>query len=420
MGVDRKESMMRYFATAILSLLALTLVQCNDGSSGFHPTPGSAGTMGTGNTSGTAGTQGNAGSGVTGAAGTGDTAGAAGAAGTNDTGSAGTTGSAGSGDTAGTTGTGDTTGAAGTMGAAGTTGVAGSGGTAGSAVTGRGGSSVAGTTGTGGSTGTGGATTLRSGPFKIIVMSTTLEFAHDSIPTCLTMLQDLGKSTAPERAKITGLAADSTWTVDQISSDTTKSTYFSEVSADNLKNYEMFYSDNPTGPVFTNAPNGAQKKQIFVDYWNNGGSWAGQHSATDFENNSRWTWFQDNINGGWFTDHDNDQTPGTVNWQADQVNHPILKGLASPWSTSDEWYIMNRNIEAVPGFKVLAKVTVTNSSKGTTPRPAVWITENANAKGGRSFYTIRGHNQKVYAEAEFRALMLRGILWSVHRLPGGN
>ena len=69
--------------------------------------------------------------------------------------------------------------------------------------------------------------------------------------------------------------------------DPTKSNYFSEVTADNLKNYEMFYSNNPTGPVFTNAPSGAQKKQIFVDYWNNGGAWAGQHSATDFENNNQ-------------------------------------------------------------------------------------------------------------------------------------
>ena len=88
-------------------------------------------------------------------------------------------------------------------------------------------------------------------------------------------------------------------------------------------------------------------------------------------------------------------TPGTVNWQPDEVNHPILKGLPSPWNTSDEWYLMNRNVEAVPGFRVLAKVTVTNSSKGTTPRPAVWVTENANGKGGRSFYTIKGHNQSA-------------------------
>jgi type 1 glutamine amidotransferase len=320
---------------------------------------------------------------------------------------------------AGSTETAGTTGAAGTSGEGGTTGTAGA---AGALVAGRGGTSAAGTTGAGGTAGAGGttATTLRTGPFKILMLTSTLEFTHDSIPTCLTMLQALGQANAPERAKIAGLAPDSTWTVDQISPDTTKSTYFSEVTADNLKKYEMFYSNNPTGAVFSNAPSGAQKKQIFVDYWNNGGSWAGQHSATDFEKNNKWTWFQDNIDGGWFVDHDNPLTPGTVNWQSDQVNHPILKGLMSPWSTSDEWYIMNRNIEAVPGFKVLAKVTVTNSSKGTTPRPAVWVTENANAKGGRGFYTIKGHSQSNYTETQFRELMLRGILWSVHRLPGGN
>jgi len=410
---------MRYFTTAVLGMLALTLVQCNDGSSGIPPKTGSAGAAGTGNDTGTAGTTGSAGAGVagtgTGTAGTGDTTGTAG----TTSGSAGSTGAAGSADPGGTTGTAGTTGEGGTTGVAGTTGA---GGSAGSAVAGRGGASAAGTIGAGGAAGFGGSagTGLRTGPFKILVLASVLDFKHDSIPTCLSMLQALGQANAPERAKIAGLAADTTWTVDQISPDTTKSTYFSEVTADNLKNYEMFYSNNPTGPVFTNAPSGAQKKQIFVDYWNNGGAWAGQHSASDFENNNKWTWFQDNIDGGWFVDHDNPLTPGTVNWQPDQVNHPILKGLPSPWSTSDEWYLMNRNIEVVPGFKVLAKVTVTNSSKGTTPRPAVWVNENANLKGGRAFYTIKGHSQSNYSESQFRELMLRGILWSVHRLPNGN
>jgi type 1 glutamine amidotransferase len=279
--------------------------------------------------------------------------------------------------------------------------------------------------GTGGTTGGAGGTAgskLRQGPFKIIVLSTALDFPHDSIATCFKMLQDLGKATAPERARIPGLAADSTWTVDQIGADPKVPNYFSEVTADNVRNYELFYSNNPTGPVFSAAPNGAQKKQIFVDYWNNGGSWAGQHSATDFEKPgaTNWTWFHDNIDGAYFVDHDDDSTPGTVNWQPDYVNHPLLRGLANPWNASDEWYVMNRNVEAVPGFKVIAKVTVSNSSKGTTPRPAVWIRENANGKGGRAFYTIRGHNRMVYAEPQFRDLMLRGILWSVHRLPGGD
>ncbi len=404
---------MRYFTTAVLGMLALTLVQCNDGSSGIPPKTGSAGAAGTGNDTGTAGTSAAGVAGTTGTAGTGDTSGTAGTAGSTS-GSAGTTGEGGSTDTGGTTGEGGTTGMAGTTGAAGS---------AGSAATGRGGTSVAGTTGAGGTAGTGGATTMRQGPFKILMLTTTLEFKHDSIPTCLTMLQALGQANAPERAKIAGLPADTTWTVDQIASSPSAANYFSEITADNLKKYDMFYSNNPTGPVFTNAPSGAQKKQIFVDYWNNGGAWAGQHSATDFEKASggtSWTWFHDNIDGSYFVDHDPDRTPGTINWQPSEVNHPILKGLPTPWSTSDEWYVMNRNIEAVPGMRVLAKVTVTNSSKGTTPRPAVWVTENANGKGGRSFYTIKGHAQSVYAETQFRELMLRGILWSVHRLPGGN
>ena len=221
--------------------------------------------------------------------------------------------------------------------------------------------------GTGGTAGAGGTVAdLRHGPFKIIVLSSVLDFRHDSILTCFKLLQDLGKATAPERAKITGLAPDSTWTVDQIADDPTKPNYFSEVSAENLKNYELFYSNNPTGTVFTSAPNGAQKKQAFVDYWNNGGSWAGQHSATDFEKHGSWAWFQDNINGAYFVDHDPHTATGTVTWESGYINHPILKGLASPWSTSDEWYVMHRNVEAVPGFKVIAKVTVSNSSLGTS------------------------------------------------------
>lgn len=261
---------------------------------------------------------------------------------------------------------------------------------------------------------------LKRGPFRVLVLSTTLEFHHDSIPACNQLLNDLGQASAPERAKISGLAPDATWTVDQMGADPAAPDYFSEITAENLSRYDVLFSNNPTGPVFTNAPDGANKKTVFQAWFENGGGWAGQHSATDFENNSRWTWWDDHVAGGWFTDHDNDGTPGTVSWQTQFTNHPILAGLPSPWNTSDEWYIMNRNIEAVPGFSILAKVTVSNSSKpnGAQPRPAIWTTENA--KGGRGFYTIRGHGQRVYAEDEFRQLMLRGILWTAHRLPGGN
>jgi len=389
--------MKKFGGLSLLSpALALALAACANGA----PVQGSAGTAGSTSTQGTAGSTGSgtAGSGSQGTAGSTGTAG-------SESGSSGTNGAAGQ------TGAGGAAGSAGGSGTAGVTGTAGAGGMAGGA--------AAGMTGS-----------LRSGPFKILVLSTTLEFRHDSIPNGLQMLTDLGMASAPERApgKIPGLAADSTWTVDHIGDGATwngvkePDEFQSKVTADNLKNYELFYSDSPTGKVFTNQPNGTgpAKKQIFVDFWNAGGSWAGQHSATDFENSSAWTWFQDNINGGWFTTHDGDGTPGTINAQSQYANHPILKGIPNPWNVNDEWYVENRDIEAVPGFKVLAKVTVSNSMLTAGPRPAIWINENANMMGGRSFYTIRGHNQKVFAEPSFRQLMLQGILWAVHRLPGGN
>ncbi len=379
----------RFMRTSLICAAAVALAvgagACSDG--------------GTGLTVGTAGGSSVSGSGST------PTAGAPTTAGTGTT----TTAGSGSGGSAGTSTT--------TGGMPATTGGSSTGG-----VMTTGGSTTGGST-TGGMAGAGGAAPadgLKHGPFKILVLSTTLEFHHDSMVKCAEMLNALGTAAAPERGTVPGLAADSTWTVDQINPDPKAANYFAEVTADNFKNYDMIYSNNPTGPVFTNAPDGANKKIVFQNYMDNGGGWAGQHSATDFENNNKWTWFDDHVAGGWFTDHDGDGTPGTVAWQTGFTDHPILKGLASPWNTSDEWYIMNRNIEAVPGFKVLAKVTVSTSSKpnGAQPRPAVWITEND--KGGRGFYTIRGHADKVYAEPEFRQLMLRGILWAVHRLPGGN
>ena len=390
--------MKKFGGLSLLSpALALAIAACANGA----PVTGSAGTAG-------ASTQGTAGSTGSGTAGSGSQ----GTAGSSTPGTAGTeSGASGTNGAAGQTGTGGAAGSAGGSGTAGMTGTAGTGGMA------------------GGAAGTG-MTGLRSGPFKILVLSTTLEFRHDSIPNGLQMLTDLGMANAPERAKIAGLAADSTWTVDHIGDGQTwngvkePDEFAAKITSDNLnlKNYEMLYSDNPTGKVFTNQPNGTgpAKKQVFVDFWNAGGSWAGQHSGTDFENSNAWTWFQDNINGGWFTTHDNDGTPGTVNVQAQYVDHPIFKNIPNPWNVGDEWYVMNRNIEAVPGFKVFAKVTVSNSMLSNAPRPAIWGNENTNNMGGRAFYTIRGHNKSVYAEPAFRQLMLQGILWAVHRLPGGN
>jgi type 1 glutamine amidotransferase len=259
---------------------------------------------------------------------------------------------------------------------------------------------------------------LRRGAFRILVLSTTLEYRESAIPTGLQMLTDLGSTSDADLESI-GAPAGSQWTVDAPDADLSKGAgYYTDAlsafTSDNLKNYELVFSNNPSGAVFTNSPNGTAAKAAFESFMMNGGAWAGQHLATDFENSGKWPWFQDQIDGGFFVQQDGDGSPGVVTWEPNALTHPILRGLSSPWNVTDEWLIMNRDIEAVPGFQVLAKVTVLGSQIDRNPRPAIWIHELAG--GGRAFYTIRGDNKTVYAEPAFRKLILQGILWAVHRL----
>ena len=70
---------------------------------------------------------------------------------------------------------------------------------------------------------------LKSGPFKILVITAALDFAHDSIPTGLQMLKDLGQSSEADLAKA-GAAAGNSWTVDDIGPPRTRTSNLSPVT----------------------------------------------------------------------------------------------------------------------------------------------------------------------------------------------
>jgi type 1 glutamine amidotransferase len=356
---------------------------CSDGS-GQLDGSGGATTMSTSGTPGTAGT------GLLPGAGTSSTGGNA-----NTTGG-GTT-DAGSGTTAAGTSTGGVT----------------SGGTGGA-------SAGTGPT-TGGSGGSAGSTTVDnySGKFKILVLDYTLDFHHDSIPICDLMLglesnraavEADRKKTEPPNLGVTpdammpaGTKPGSQWTAELAAPELTQ---FTDA---NLKNYAMVFSCNPTGTVFSGNPKVADKAvpmaalQKFVE---GGGAWGGVHSATDFEKANGYPWFTNLLVGGYFDHHDNDGTSGTVQLAQMFANHPVVKGVQTTWSTQDEWYYMNRDVSAQPGFQILERLASDN-------RPVTWVKEFGM---GRMFYTIRGHNKSVYEEPDFRKLVLNGILWATHRL----
>ncbi|MEO7037793.1 MAG: ThuA domain-containing protein [Polyangiaceae bacterium] len=278
-----------------------------------------------------------------------------------------------------------------------------------------------GTTGSAGSTGSG--TDAYSGPFKILVLDTALQFAHDSIPICdLTVglesfrtqveadrkvKEPANLGATPDAMMPMGTKPGSQWTADHAKND------LSDFTDANLKQYAMVFSCSPTGTVFSNNPNVKDKAtsaiamaalQKFVE---GGAAFGGVHSASDFENSNGFPWFTNTLMGGYFVSHENDGTNGTVQVVSTYATHPVMRGVPATWSTVDEWYHMNRDIGAQPGFQILARLAVDN-------RPIVWIKE---VSKGRMFYTVRGHNKDRFdKEPAFRTLMLNGILWATHRL----
>ncbi len=414
-------------AAALLSVCAagVTLVACSDGSSSLAQSSSLGSPGGTGAVVGTSGSSGVSGVGVTTGGSAGSTSsGASGAAGNSDGGAFGSGGASG--------------------------GASGGGGASGAA-----------------------NVDPYSGPFKILVLSKTLGFHHDSIPACQQMLRELGTCVDAASCTMAGLGdspingakPNSSFTVDVAgapatgcptiassgpnASDNGYTTYnsmgcdgstsdLSQFSATNLDTnqfssltapqgpYQMIFFCSPTGTDFTSGgPNGAAGMTAIQSFITAGGAYGGVHSAPDFENSEMWQFYYNDLMGAWFKDHNNDGTPGTVNTVPMYANHPVMRGIPSPWNTQDEWYLENREISSQPGFQILATLSGVPALAGEPAndiRPIIWIKQFPVASDptmtfeGRSFYTVRGHNITRYGEAPFRQLIHQGILWATHRL----
>jgi type 1 glutamine amidotransferase len=323
-------------------------------------------------------------------------AGASGSSGSSGSGSTGSSGSGSSGSgSTGSSGSGST----GSSGS-GSTGSSGSGSTTGSEDAGASTTSPASEGGAGDS---GASADAYAGPFRILMLSTTLGYHHDSIPTCQDLVRTLG--TTPDAMMPQGTKPGSQFTVDIAKDD------LSDFTDANLSRYGMLFFCSPTGTVFSSAGTkgviGMAAFQKFIE--ESGRAWGGVHSATDFEQDGGFPWYTNVLLGGKFDHHDNDGTLGTVDVQTQYATQAVVRGVSAVWATQDEWYYMNTDINALPDFQVLSKLAVDG-------RPVVWIKQLGASKNGRMFYTIRGHNQTVYAEPDFKRLLLNGILWATHRL----
>ncbi|MDV3470122.1 ThuA domain-containing protein [Stenotrophomonas sp. C3(2023)] len=212
----------------------------------------------------------------------------------------------------------------------------------------------------------------------ILVFTRTAKFRHESIPVAVQTLRQL----AGEQ----GLRVDH-------GEDPAAFT------PANLGRYRAVVFANTTGDVLDTPQQDAL--QAFVEQ---GGGFMGLHAAADTEYD--WPWYGELI-GAWFHKH----PPGL---QTAQVSEKGQHGASRQWTLTDEIYNYRRNPR--PWVQVLATVDEASYEGGTmgADHPITWCRP---MQQGRSWYTGFGHDEAVFADANVRALLRRGLAYASGASP---
>ena len=220
---------------------------------------------------------------------------------------------------------------------------------------------------------------------RVLVFTKTAGFRHDSIPSGLTMLRELGTAA--------GLEVDTTEDAESFTADT-------------LNAYDAVVWLNTTGDVLNQSQQDAF--QIYVEA---GGGYVGIHSAADTE--YEWAWYGELLGGGaWFLNHPAIQPAELV---VEDVGHASTAHLPPRFPFTDEWYNFRLNPRA--SVTVLLAIDETTYDPGPGAmgdHPIAWYHE---IRGGRGWYTALGHRSETYADEAFRRHVLGGLLWASGRAP---
>ncbi|NYI07400.1 ThuA domain-containing protein [Allostreptomyces psammosilenae] len=224
------------------------------------------------------------------------------------------------------------------------------------------------------------------GSLDVLVFSKTAGYRHDSIPTGIEAIRALGRAngfrvTATEDANVFNDRA--------------------------LRNYDTVVWLSTTGDVLDDAQQAA-----FERYINRGGGYVGIHAAADTEYD--WPWYGELV-GAYFKGHPPVQ-PATLH--VEDHDHPSTAHLDATETKTDEWYAYRTNPR--DSVHVLATLDEDSYDHGGGnnamggDHPISWCQEH---DGGRAWYTGLGHTKEAWADRDFTASVLGGILTTAGRLP---
>lgn len=224
-------------------------------------------------------------------------------------------------------------------------------------------------------------------PKRVLVVTVTKGFRHDSIPLAESTIQTL----ATESGK---------FTVDYARTD---EDIAKKMTPEALKGYDTVIFANTTGDL------PLPDKDAFIAWIRNGHGFVGMHSASDtFHGYLPYL----EMLGGEFKTHG---PQVSVKCIVEDGKHPATKTLPGNFDVFEEVYEFQKFDRArVHG---LLHLDAHPQTKEPGYNPIAWCRKEGK---GRVFYTALGHRQEVWNSTWYHEHLLGGILWSLGLQKGDD
>jgi uncharacterized protein len=218
-----------------------------------------------------------------------------------------------------------------------------------------------------------------SAPLRVLVVTATAGFRHDSIDTARQVLTSLGTRTG----EFTVTATEN----------------LSQLTAARLSSVDVLMFVNTTGEL---AFDSSQKSAI-ISFVENGGGFVGTHSATD----TLYNWPEyGRLVGAYFKEHPWTQEATVV---VEDRDHPSTRALGASFRLNEEYYTFREN----PRPNVHVLLSLDAASVGTSgDYPLAWTQTFGR---GRAFYTALGHFQATWNDPRFQEHIRGAVKWAGNR-----
>ena len=216
-------------------------------------------------------------------------------------------------------------------------------------------------------------------PIRVLMLTATAGFRHDSIPTARQVMTSRAASAGDIRLTLTEEA--------------------SSITATALADQDVLFFALTSGEL----PFSSEQRAAILSFVSGGKGFIGVHSATD----TLYEWPEyGRLVGAYFKEHPWTQQATVI---VEDPSHPASRDLGDRWTLLEEFYTFREN----PRPQVQVLLRLDPASVGASGDfPLAW----AKAFGsGRSYYNALGHFSSTWNDARFQQQMLEAIRWAAGR-----